>query len=88
MMNGKFNCQDKNKIYLINYIVINPCIIIYMNIRDVLSESKIELDEIMNIKDLTSGGVQDKIKAIREIGVGGVITGIRKILKSILCISS
>ena len=49
-----------------------------MNIRDVLLEQKIELDEIMNRKNLVNREVQDKFKNIMESNLAKVITGIRR----------
>ena len=55
-----------------------------MNIRDVLLEQKIELDEVMNRKDLINREVQDKFKSIRESSLSKIITGIRRAGKSTL----
>ena len=60
----------------------------HMDIRDVLSEGKIELDEIMYIKALINRGIQHKIKIIRQFVMVRFNTRIGKIMISLLCISS
>ena len=60
----------------------------HMDIRDVLSEGKIELDGIMYIKALINRGIQHKIKIIREFVMVRFNTRIGKIMISLLCISS
>lgn len=59
----------------------------HMDIRDVLSEQKIELDGIMYIKALINRGIQHKIKIIREFVMVRFNTRIGKIMISLLCIS-
>ncbi len=59
----------------------------HMDIRDVLSEGKIELDGIMYIKALINRGIQHKIKIIREFVMVRFNTRIGKIMISLLCIS-
>ncbi len=60
----------------------------HMDIRDVLSEQKIELDGIMYIKALINRGIQHKIKIIRQFVMVRFNTRIGKIMISLLCISS
>ena len=59
----------------------------HMDIRDVLSEQKIELDGIMYIKALINRGIQHKIRIIREFCMAKLNTRIGKIIVSLLCIS-
>ena len=59
----------------------------HMDIRDVLSEQKIELDGIMYIKALINRGIQHKIKIIRQFVMVRFNTRIGKIMISLLCIS-